>query len=295
MALLITTIQQGLIYAILGIGVYVSYKILDIPDLTAEGSFPLGALLVAKLITSGVNPFIATILCFLIGSLAGLMTAIFHIKLKITGLLAGILSMTILYSVNLHINGKPNVPLGRDTSLIFDLFKVGNSALSSILLLIIIVAIVKFTMDLFFKTEIGYMLLATGDNETLVKALGQRPEHYKIIGLMYSNGLIALSGAIFAQLNRFADITMGVSIIVVALASIIIGQTILTHKKMHGSTRSIIGAIIYRFIGALALKLGFESMDLRMINGIIVVLFIAYNNALATYHIKRFLKRRNNA
>jgi putative ABC transport system permease protein len=267
--LILTSIEQGLIFAVLAIGVTITFKILDFADMSVEGTFPMGAFLFARFITSGVSPLASTILAFFIGTLAGLITYTLNIKLKIKALLSGILTMTILYSVNLRLNGKSNVGLFNYGS-IFDNTEV-------IIILIIIAAVVKAAMDIFLKTEIGYLLIATGDNETLVKSLGENSNKYKLIGLMLSNGLVALSGAMMAQYQGFAEITMGTGIIVVAIASIIVGDTILKNNKLKNTTRAIIGALMYKFIGAVAIDLGMEPTDLKAINAIIVIAFLSYN------------------
>ena len=270
-SLILTSIEQGLIFAVLAMGVFITYKILDIADLSVEGTFPLGAFSFAKFIMMGFNPIISTLLAFCFGSIAGLLTATLFIKLKIKPLLAGILTMTIMYSVNLRINGKSNIPLFKYDSL----FKTG----SKILVLFLIVIGLKIILDQFLKTETGYLLITTGDNESLVRSLGANSNKYKLIGLMLANGLVALSGALMAQYQGFADITMGSSIIVVALASIIIGDTI--RKKSNGlklTTRAIFGAVIYKIIGAIAIEFGLPPTDLRAINAIIVIVFISYNN-----------------
>ncbi len=270
-SLILTSIEQGLIFAVLAMGVFITYKILDIADLSVEGTFPLGAFAFAKFIMMGLNPILSTLLAFCFGSIAGLLTATLFIKLKIKPLLAGILTMTIMYSVNLRINGKSNIPLFKYDSL----FKTG----SKILVLFLIVIGLKIILDQFLKTETGYLLITTGDNESLVRSLGANSNKYKLIGLMLANGLVALSGALMAQYQGFADITMGSSIIVVALASIIIGDTI--RKKSNGlklTTRAIFGAVIYKIIGAIAIEFGLPPTDLRAINAIIVIVFISYNN-----------------
>jgi putative ABC transport system permease protein len=175
-----------------------------------------------------------------------------------------------LYSVNLRLNGKSNIGLFNYSS-IFD----GREA---VIVLIIIIAAVKILMDMFLKTEVGYLLIATGDNETLVKSLGENSNKYKMIGLMISNGLVGLSGAMMAQYQGFADINMGVSIIVTAIASIIVGDTIFKNsRKLKNTTRAIMGALVYKFIGAVAIDLGLAPTDLKAINAIIVILFLSYN------------------
>lgn len=270
-SLIITSIEQGLIFAVLAMGVFLTYKILDIADLSVEGTFPFGAFVFAKFVSMGVNPIVSTLMGFCFGTLAGLLTSTLFIKLKIKPILAGILTMTILYSVNLKINGKSNIPLFKFDS-IFDLGP-------TLLVLIIIVLTIKIGLDLFLKTETGYLLITTGDNESLVRGLGENSNKYKIIGLMLANGLVALSGALMAQINGFADITMGNSIIVIALASIIIGDTIRKSSSfLKGTTRAIIGAIIYKIIGGIAIDLGLSPDDLRAVNALIVIVFIAYNN-----------------
>ncbi|NLC03393.1 MAG: ABC transporter permease [Tissierellia bacterium] len=269
-SLILTSVEQGLIFAVLAMGVFITYKILDIADLSVEGTFPLGAFAFAKFIMMGFNPIVSTLLALCFGTLAGLLTATLFIKLKIKPLLAGILTMTILHSVNLRINGKSNIPLFKYPSV----FEMG----SKIIVLVIIVIVIKIILDQFLKTETGYLLITTGDNESLVRSLGANSNRYKLIGLMIANGLVALSGALMAQYQGFVDITMGSSIIVIALASIIIGDTI--KKKSNGlklTTRAILGAVVYKIIGGIAIELGLQPGDLRAINAIIVIIFISYN------------------
>ena len=270
-SLIITSLEQGLIFSILAMGVFITYKILDIADLSVEGTFPFGAFVFAKCISMGINPIISTLMSFCFGTLAGLLTSTLFTKLRIKPLLSGILTMTILYSVNLRVNGKSNIPLFKYGS-IFDLG-------SPLLVLIVIVLLIKIILDLFLKTEMGYLLIATGDNESIVKSLGENSNKYKVIGLMIANGLVALSGALMAQIQGFVDITMGNSIIVIALASIIIGDTIKKNSnKLKNTTRAILGAIIYKIIGGIAIDLGLNPNDLRAINALIVILVISYNN-----------------
>ncbi len=268
--LIMTSIEQGLIFSVLAIGVTITFKILDFADMSVEGTFPMGAFIFARFITFGLSPVMSTALSFIFGTFAGLLTYTLNIKLKIKALLSGILTMTILYSVNLRLNGKSNIGLFNYDS-IFDGFSI-------VIVLIVIVAAIKILMDLFLKTEIGYLLIATGDNETLVKSLGENSNKYKLIGLMLSNGLVSLSGGLMAQYQGFAEITMGTGIIVVAIASIIVGDTILKNsRKIKNTTRAIIGALVYKFIGAIAIDLGLTPTDLKAINAIIVIGFLSYN------------------
>ncbi len=271
MDLFVTSLEQGLIFAILAMGVFITFRILNVPDLSAEGTFPLGAFIFAKFITMGLNPILSTLLAFCFGTLAGLMTSTLFIKLKIQPILAGILTMTTLYSVNLRVNGKSNVPLFSYDSV----FSLGTS----LIVLTLVVIAIKLLMDYFLKTELGYLLLATGDNETLVKSLGASSNKLKVMGFMLANGLVALSGALMAQYQGFAEITMGSGISVVALASIIIGDTFRRNSNLIKNTsRAIFGAVIYKIMGGIAIDLGLAPSDLKAISAIIVIVFIAYNN-----------------
>ena len=269
--LLQVTIKQRLIFSMLSIGVYITYKILDFPDLSVEGTFPLGAFVFAKFILLGASPGTATLMALLAGAAGGLVTYTLNIRFRIKAILAGILTMTLLYSVNLRINGKSNIGLS-SFETIFDSF-------GKMTVLIVVVFAVKLLMDRFLKSETGYLLIATGDNETLVKSLGQNSDRYKMMGLMISNALVALSGALMAQSQGFVDITMGNSIIVVALASIIIGDTVMQRSSiLKGTTRAIIGAVAYKMIGGLAIEMGLAPTDLKAISAFIVIAFLAYNN-----------------
>lgn len=268
--LILTSIEQGLIFSVLAIGVIITFKILDFADMSVEGTFPMGAFIFAKFITTGFSPIISTLLTFILGTLAGLLTYTLNIKLRIRALLSGILTATILYSANLRLNGRSNIGLTSYDS-IFDGFR-------PVIVLILIVLAVKILMDLFLRTEVGYLLIATGDNETLVKSLGENSNKYKLIGLMLSNGLVSLSGALMAQYQGFSEISMGTGIIVVAIASIIVGDTVLRNSRiLKMTTRAIMGALIYKFIGALAIDLGLAPTDLKAINAAIVIIFLSYN------------------
>lgn len=287
MNFVMTIIEQGLIFSVLAMGVHITYKLLDIPDLSVEGTFPFGAFIYAYFVIAGVNAWLSLFLAFIFGNLGGFITALIFIKLRIKPLLGGILTAAIFYSVNLKILGKSNVSLSKLPRL-YDLRLTSDAYLDKIILLFFIVLIIKVLLDIFFKTEIGYLIKTTGDNETLVKSLGANSNIYKTLGLMISNGLVAMSGALMAQSQTFADNKMGQSIIVVALASIIIGDTILKNKEnMSGTLRAVIGAVIYKIIGGVAIDLGMEAQDLSMINAFIVIIFILYNNAASSYNKRR--------
>lgn len=269
--MLLGTIEQGLIFAIMALGLYISYKILDFPDLTVDGSFPMGASIVAILITKGVNPILTLGIAFIGGCLAGFVTGYIHIKFKITNLLAGIIVMTGLYSINLRIMGRSNIPL----------FGVKNifSNQYNFLIVLLIVLLCKFCLDYLLKTKFGFSLRALGDNETLVISLGIDEKKLKIIGLMIANGFVALSGGILAQYQGFSDIAMGTGTIVTGLASIIIGESVLKKGKMFSvTTIVIVGSILYRFIIMGSLKIGFNASDIKLITAVLTVGIMAFKS-----------------
>lgn len=271
------SLESGLIFSLLAIGVVLTFKILDIADLSVEGTFPFGAFVLTRLFMQGSNPFIGTIIAFFAGCIAGFITYVLYKKVKIEAILAGILTMTLLYTANLRITGKSNVTFFEYKTI----FTVSDK-IPKALILALIVLIVKFSVDWFLRTEKGYLLLTTGDNETLVKALGKNPDTYTMIGLMLSNGLAALSGCLMAQYQGFTDITMGQTMIVTALASIIIGDAFMKNAKfLNRTTRAIVGAIIYRMVFGIAIYKGLEPNDLKAITAIIVIIFIGYNNVSA--------------
>lgn len=262
------TIEQSLIFGIMVLGVYISFRILNFPDMTVDGSFPLGAAVSAKLLTIGINPYVSLLIAILAGALVGTVTGILHVKLKVKDLLAGILVMTALYSINLRIMGKSNIPL-------FEEKNIFNTDFSNLTIIILLILISKFLLDFLLKTKFGFALKALGDNENLITSLGLDEKKYKIYGLMLSNSFVALSGAILAQYQGFADVGMGTGTIVIGLASIIIGDTLFSKRKRKmGTTIAIIGSIFYRGVVALTLSLGLNASDLKMITSIIVILVL---------------------
>jgi len=264
MNILMGTMEQGLIFAIMALGLYISYKILDFPDLTVDGSFPMGAAIAASLIVKGVNPVMALVAAFIGGALAGLVTGFIHVKYNITNLLAGIIVMTGLYSINLRIMGRSNIPL----------FGVEHifSGKNKIMVILLLIVICKLVIDFLMRTKFGFALRALGDNETLVISLGLNEKVLKIQGLMIANGLVALSGGILAQYQGFADIAMGTGTIVTGLASIIIGESIMRKGRFLNITTIVIaGSIIYRLIISGALQIGFNASDLKLITAILTV------------------------
>ena len=269
---MISVVTQSLILAIMAIGVYITFKILDFPDMTADGSYTMGAAISAAALAGGLNPLIGVLLAVVGGALAGMVTGLLHIKVKISNLLSGILTMGMLYSINLRIMGKSNIPLFTFPNL----FK-GN--IPPVVISLIFVLIAKILLDLFLKTGLGYTLKGVGDNEQMIKSLGINIGNIKILGLMISNALIALSGALMAQFQGFADVTMGIGTLVLGIASIIIGLTLFKKvRAVKATTAILIGAFIYQFTIYFALNLGMLSTDLKLISSLVIVAFLAVGN-----------------
>ena len=262
------TIEQSLIFAIMVLGVYISFRILNFPDMTVDGTFPLGAAISAKLLTLGVNPYLTLLVALVAGAAAGAVTGLIHVKLKVKDLLAGILVMTALYSVNLRVMGKSNIPL-------FEEDNIFNTEYSMMITIVVLILISKFLLDYLLKTKFGFALKALGDNENLIVSLGLNEEKYKIYGLMIANAFVAFSGAVLAQYQGFADVGMGTGIIVIGLASIIIGDTLFGKRRsLAGTTIVIIGSILYRGVIAVTLSMGMDASDLKLITSIIVIVIL---------------------
>ena len=262
------TIEQSLIFAIMVLGVYISFRILNFPDMTVDGTFPLGAAISAKLLTLGVNPYLTLLVALISGAAAGAITGLIHVKLKVKDLLAGILVMTALYSINLRVMGKSNIPL-------FEEDNIFNTEYSMMITIVVLILISKFLLDYLLKTKFGFALKALGDNENLIVSLGLNEEKYKIYGLMIANAFVAFSGAVLAQYQGFADVGMGTGIIVIGLASIIIGDTLFgKRRRLAGTTIVIIGSILYRGVIAVTLSMGMDASDLKLITSMIVIIIL---------------------
>lgn len=282
-AILVSAIAQGLLWSILGMGIHVSYRILDISDLTAEGSFTLGAASFASLVVSGVPAALALVVAIAFGALSGLVTGLLHTKLSIPILLSSILSMTGLYSINLRIMGKANIPLSGETTLltyIADALGLARDRDAAIILGIIAIVIIILFMVWLFNTEFGYTIVATGSNDKMIRANGVNSDVTKIAGLMIANALIALAGALVAQYNGYADVGMGIGAIVIGLASVIIGEVIFKRKTLLLSLLGIVcGSIIYRLLVALVINTDFISAnDIRLFTAIAVAIAIFIAN-----------------
>ncbi len=268
------SLEQGLAYGLVALGIVITFRILAFPDLTVDGSFPLGAAVVARLITEGVPPVYSIIAAIICGFLAGCCTGLLNTKLKINSLLAGILMMTILYSVNLRIMGRSNIQLLTVNTLLTPLENLDVNRFIPIIAFFFLVALfIKLLTDMFLHTQIGFAMRATGDNEQMIRTLGVNTDSMTVMGIGISNGFVALSGALVAQDQGFADVGMGIGMIVAGLASIIIGEALFGKKTVQRLTlAAIVGSIIYKFIISLGLRLGLAPTDLKMATGVMVIL-----------------------
>ena len=275
MSIIIGVMEEGLIYAIMALGLYITYKILDFPDLSVDGTFPMGAAVTAMLILKGVHPALTLVLSFAAGLLAGCITGLIHVKLKVRDLLSGIIMMTALYSINLRIAGKANLPIFSKETIFENAFleSVVPEALDPYLvsiILFVIVLICKLLLDLFLKTRAGYLLRAVGDNEVLVTSLAKDKGMVKILGLALANGFVALAGCVYCQQKGFFEVSTGTGTMVIGLASVIIGTKLL--KRFHSvkaTTAVIFGSIVYKACVSLAIALGMAASDLKLITAVL--------------------------
>lgn len=280
-------IELGLLYALMALGVYITFRILNFPDLTVDGSFTTGGAIAAVMIAGGYSPWLATAAALVGGLLAGAVTGLLHTKGKINGLLAGILMMIALYSINLRILGRPNISL-LNTDTIF-------TAISPIPLMIVIVVAAKLLLDAFLKTDLGLALRATGDNPRMIGSFGANTDRNKIVGISLSNGLVALSGAVVAQQGGFADISMGIGMIVIGLASVIIGEALFGSMSVFRATlAALLGSIVYRIVVALALRVEWlKTSDLKLITAVIVIVALVLPSAQRAWKQKNVARKRS--
>lgn len=279
MGIFVTILEQGLIYGILALGVYITYKILDFPDLTVDGSFPLGAAVTATMITNGVNPYLTIPVSFLAGAAAGICTGLIHVKCRVRDLLSGIIMMTALWTINLRIAGTANVPIFGEES-IFDnelmnsLFQ-GDAASYKVLMIVLVIAVIsKILLDLYMNTKSGFLLRAAGDNANLVTSLAKDQGNVKILGLAIANGLVSLAGCIFCQEQRVFEISSGTGAIVIGLASVIIGTSLFKNLTfLKATTTVLIGSVIYKACVAAALKF-FEPQDMKLITAVLFLIIL---------------------
>ncbi len=288
---LLGAVEIGLIFSLVALGVFISFRLLRFPDLTVDGSFPLGGAVCAILISKGSDPFLATLAATAAGAGAGLVTGWLNVRLKIMDLLASILMMIALYSINLRIMGGPNVPLINDPT-VFALLQPGGleDYWWRPLLLVVIVLAAKLAMDWFFATERGLAIRATGSNPRMARAQGINTGAMVLLGMAVSNALVGLAGALFAQTQGGSDISMGIGTIVIGLAAVIVGESILPSRRIAYATLAvIIGAIVYRFFIAAALNsdfIGLKAQDLNLVTAVLVTI------ALVIPQLKRKLARR---
>ena len=284
LTILLGILEEGLVYAIMALGVYITYKILDFPDLSVDGTFPMGAAVTAMLILKGVHPALTLVLSFAAGLLAGCITGLIHVKLKVRDLLSGIIMMTALYSINLRIAGKANLPIFSKQTIFENTFLEAAmpEALDPYLVCIILFVIVllcKILLDLFLKTRAGYLLRAVGDNEVLVTSLAKDKGMVKILGLALANGFVALAGCVYCQQKGFFEVSTGTGTMVIGLASVIIGTKLL--KRFHGvkaTTAVIFGSIVYKACVSLAIALGMAASDLKLITAVLFLIILVASN-----------------
>lgn len=275
----ITILEQGLIYGILALGVYITYKILDFPDLTVDGSFPLGAAVTAALITRGMDPYLTLPIAFLAGVLAGICTGLIHVKGKVRDLLSGIIMMTALWSINLYIAGTSNVPLFSQETIfkndrIEGLIPKALSPYTTLILIFLLTIVCKVILDLYLKTKSGFLLRAVGDNAVLVTSLAKDQGNVKILGLAIANGLVSLAGCVFAQEERVFEISSGTGAIVIGLASVIIGTSLFRKVTLLKATSAVlIGSVIYKACVAIALR-SFEPQAMKLITAVLFLIIL---------------------
>jgi len=284
MSIIIGVLEEGLIYAIMSLGVYITYKILDFPDLSVDGTFPMGAALTAALILKGLPPVLILLIAFLAGALAGIITGLIHVKLKVRDLLSGIIMMTALYSINLRIAGKANLPIfSKET--IFDntwLNEIVPETLvpyQVVIILLVIVVICKVLLDWYLQTRSGYLLRAVGDNDVLVTSLAKDKGVVKIVGLAIANGFAALAGCVYCQQKSFFEISIGTGTMVIGLASVIIGTKVFNRFGfLKATTAVILGSIVYKACVSIAIAMGMEPSDLKLITSILFLLILVFSN-----------------
>ena len=282
--MILSILEQGLIYGILALGLLITYRILDFPDLTVDSSFPLGAAVSAVLTLQGMPPWLTLLCALLAGSLAGLVTGLIHVKCHVRDLLSGIITMTGLYSINLNIAGKANLPLFSGETLFRNSFTKSLPAwiapYATVLTILLIALIAKLLLDWFLKTKAGYLLRAAGDNAAVVTTLARDQGTVKIMGLMIANALVALAGAVMCQQQRFFDISMGTGTMVIGLASVIIGTNLVRRATFIKSTSmAILGSILYKACVSIAISLGLEATNMKLITAVLFLLILVMSQA----------------
>ena len=277
MGIYYSAIAQGLLYSLMGIGLYITFRILNFADLTSEASFSVGAAVAVKTLTLGLHPVLSLITAFVAGMLTGLVTGLLMIYFEIPSLLAGIITLTAFYSINLRIMERANLSL-RQVKTLYDLLTnlLADSTSRIILVGIILTLIVILLLGYFFKTDLGQSMVASGDNEVMAHSLGISVKLMKCLALMASNGIIAMSGALIAQQNGYADVDMGTGTVIIALSSIIIGEMLFKQLTLTMRLGAIVlGSVLYRLLLVAVLKLGFLPSDFRLISALVLAIFLA--------------------
>lgn len=274
-------LEQGLIYGILALGLLITYRILDFPDLTVDSSFPLGAAITALMTVNGYPPVLSLFAAAAAGAVAGLVTGLIHVRCHVRDLLSGIITMTGLYSINLRIAGKANLPFFANATLFKNPFTKSLPAwiapYSTLIIILLIVLIAKLLLDWYLKTKAGFLLRAAGDNASVVTTLARDVGTTKIIGLMIANALVALSGAVMAQHQRSFDISMGTGTMVTGLASVIIGANLFKNLGwMKSTTMVIIGSVLYKLCVSAAISCGLEAQDMKLITAVLFLLILIF-------------------
>ena len=293
MTLVTSTIDQGLLWGILALGLYLSFRILNFPDMTVEGTFPFGAAVCVTALIHGASPLLATLFSFIAGMITGAVTGLLYTKGRIPILLAGILTMTGVYSVNLRILGKANVGLLNHATLLTNAFFNKLPAnFPTIILGLIFAIVIVVLLSLFLNTDLGQAFIATGDNEKMARSLGINTDNMKILGLMVSNGLIGLAGGLLAQNGGYADVNMGIGTMVIGLAAIIIGEVVYGNLSLTGRLVAVvIGSILYRLVLLLVLQLGFSTNDFKLISAIILAICLMLPLFQEKFNVRKLLKR----
>lgn len=272
MNMIVSAISQGLLWGVLGLGIFMTYRILKFPDLTTEGSFPLGAAVSVSSIVAGINPYVATVLAILAGMGAGLVTGLLYTKGKIPVILSGILVMSGLNSVMLYVMQGPNISL-LNRPRIYDVFNTLPPYFDTVIIGSIVLIVVTFLLLVFFYTDLGQAYIATGDNETMARSIGIQTDKMKILGLIISNGMIALSGALISQNNGYADVNSGLGVIVIGLASLIIGEVLFKETTLKERLITIvIGSILYQLLLLFVIRLGFDTTYIRIFSSTLLAI-----------------------
>ncbi len=276
--------EQGFLFGFLGLGVLITFRFFRFPDLTAEGSYPLGGAVAASLLVAGVDPFAATAAAVAAGALAGIATALVHTKFKVNNIIAGIIVMTALYTVNLRVMGRANISLLNATSVYESIVHwlnalglgVRDNAMTTIAITFVFLALVSAALAWFMRTDLGLAVRATGENETMIRSLGVDTDRTKVIGLALSNAAIAFSGALVAQNHGFADIGMGIGILVTGAAAVLIGEAIFGDRSIgRWIVAALVGVLIYRLLVAAALRVGMQPVDLKLITALLLLAALA--------------------